>query len=104
MTRSSMQTLDEKVLSGRILGRGAPLLYELDTWELKSILAHEFAHFTGKETLYAKRVPPVFHTTTSLPQVEDPGGFQCGHQRAHDGAPVLDNLSARLNKASSRDE
>ena len=38
----------------------------VDSGELKSIFAHEFAHFTGKDTVYSRRVLPVHKTISSV--------------------------------------
>jgi Zn-dependent protease with chaperone function len=53
-----------KVLDGRTSGRtvaiGLPLLHYLTVNELRAVLAHEFAHFTGRDTLYSVFVSPVY--------------------------------------------
>jgi Zn-dependent protease with chaperone function len=74
VTQSSLKTLDGGTHFGRILAVGAPLLYELESLELKSVLSHEFAHFTGKDTLYSRRVLPVFRTISSVLQSLTAGG------------------------------
>jgi Zn-dependent protease with chaperone function len=74
VTQSTLKTLDEKTCSGRILSIGAPLLYELDGGELKSVFAHEFAHFTGKDTVYSRTVLPVHRTISSVFQNLQVGG------------------------------
>lgn len=48
------------IVKGRILSLGMPLLRELDSSEVQSILAHEFAHFSGRDTLYSTLVSPVY--------------------------------------------
>jgi Zn-dependent protease with chaperone function len=48
------------VVKGRILALGMPLLKELNSLEISSILAHEFAHFSGRDTLYSVIVSPVY--------------------------------------------
>ena len=45
---------------GRTLAIGLPLLYILSTNEFRAILAHEFAHFTGRDTVYSSFVLPVY--------------------------------------------
>jgi len=50
---------------GRILGIGTPLLGSLTINEFKAIIAHEFAHFTGRDTLYSSFVSPVYVGTTT---------------------------------------
>ena len=49
------------VVSGRTLSLGVPVVNELTVSELKSILAHEFAHFSGHDTLYSTFVSPVYN-------------------------------------------
>lgn len=53
-----------KVINGiakrRILAIGLPLLSRLTVDEFRAILAHEFAHFTGRDTLYSSVVSPVY--------------------------------------------
>ncbi len=48
---------------GRILCIGVPSLSLLTCDELRSILAHEFAHFTGGETLYSAHALPIYEGT-----------------------------------------
>ncbi|MCE5200144.1 MAG: M48 family metalloprotease [Armatimonadota bacterium] len=45
---------------GRILALGLPLLGGLTKCEIRAILAHEFAHFTGGDTLYSSVIYPVY--------------------------------------------
>jgi Zn-dependent protease with chaperone function len=52
-------------VKGRILALGMPLLKELDSLEIRSVLAHEFAHFSGRDTLYSTVVSPVYRGITS---------------------------------------
>ena len=47
------------VVEGRTLALGLPLLRQLDPRELRAILAHEFAHFTGRDSLYASYILPL---------------------------------------------
>ena len=68
VTQTRAITLDEQTHKGRILAIGAPLLYSLGTGELKSILAHEFAHFTGRDTNYSRTVLPVYRSISSALQ------------------------------------
>lgn len=49
-----------KVIKGRILSLGLPSLRNLSGLQLKSILAHEFAHFSGNDTAYSVLVAPVY--------------------------------------------
>ncbi len=58
-------------LEGRILTLGCPLLRSLTVSELRAVLAHEFAHFTGNDTLYSAFVAPVYVSIgASLQQME----------------------------------
>jgi len=53
-----------KVLNGvvekKIVAIGLPLLNVLSLNELRAILVHEFAHFTGNDTVYSSFVLPVY--------------------------------------------
>jgi Zn-dependent protease with chaperone function len=53
-----------KILDGvvkkKVLAIGLPLLSVLSLNELRAILVHEFAHFTGNDTLYSSFVLPVY--------------------------------------------
>ncbi|HEX9063390.1 MAG TPA: M48 family metallopeptidase [Clostridia bacterium] len=51
------------VVKGRILAIGMPLLNYLNKNELRAILSHEFAHFTGQDTLYSAYILPVYEST-----------------------------------------
>jgi Zn-dependent protease with chaperone function len=55
-------------LGGRTLCISAPLLHVLDVNELRAILAHEFGHFTGSDTIYSRRFYPVYRGTQSALQ------------------------------------
>ena len=48
-----LQLHDKSEIRGRILAIGLPALRELRASELKSILTHEFAHFSGGDTTYS---------------------------------------------------
>lgn len=50
---------------GRVLAIGLPLLCGLTVNELRTILSHEFAHFTGRDTQYSSFVLPVYIGTTT---------------------------------------
>ena len=63
-----MKTLDG-VVEGRTLAIGMPLLKELSLQELKAVLAHEFSHFSGNDTLYSVFVAPVYKSLGSA--IED---------------------------------
>lgn len=45
---------------GRVLSIGVPYLHTLTIHEIQTILAHEFAHFTGRDTLYSSIVCPAY--------------------------------------------
>lgn len=48
------------VAKGRILSISLPLLNVLSINELRAVLAHEFAHFTGRDLFYSRIVIPVY--------------------------------------------
>lgn len=58
-------TLADEKISGRTLAIGLPLLRYLNINELRAILAHEFAHFTGKDTTYSVIYYPVYLSTVT---------------------------------------
>jgi len=58
--------------TGRILAIGAPVMGDLTYDEFRAVLAHEFAHFTGRDTLYSTIVSPVYFSTAAA----------CGQMRA----------------------
>lgn len=51
-------------LHGRTLCLSAPLARVLKPEELRAIVAHEFAHFTGDDTLFSRRFYPVYRGTS----------------------------------------
>ncbi len=51
--------VEGKKLKGRTLFISLALLKQLDSSEADAILAHEMAHFSGKDTLYSKRIAPL---------------------------------------------
>ncbi|MBM3252790.1 MAG: hypothetical protein FJZ16_00865 [Candidatus Omnitrophica bacterium] len=55
----------EGIVKGRILAIGLPVLKELNCPELSSVLAHEFAHFSGRDTMYSTIVSPVYRGITA---------------------------------------
>jgi Zn-dependent protease with chaperone function len=50
-------------IRGRILAIGMPMLSFLEINELRAVLVHEFAHFTGKDTAYSSYILPVYEST-----------------------------------------
>ncbi len=46
-------------ITGRVLVLSAPLLRLMKQAEVAAILAHEFAHFTGRDTDYTRQVAPI---------------------------------------------
>jgi len=62
--QGKMGTFDG-IVRGRVLAIGLPLLRELETLEFQSILAHEFAHFSGRDTMYSAYVVPVYRAIGS---------------------------------------
>ena len=63
VTNSRVNALNGKT-RGRVLAIGLPLLPVLTVNEFRAILSHEFAHFTGKDTVYSSFVLPVYISTT----------------------------------------
>jgi Zn-dependent protease with chaperone function len=59
VTQGGVTTFDGPV-KGRTLAIGLPLVKAMDTTELSAVLAHEFAHFTGRDTIYSSLAAPVF--------------------------------------------
>jgi Zn-dependent protease with chaperone function len=53
------------VVRGRILAIGVPIFKELNRLEFQSVLAHEFAHFSGRDTLYSSIVMPSYRAINS---------------------------------------
>ena len=51
---------------GRILAIGLPLLDYLSTNELRAVLSHEFAHFTGKDTVYSAKIYPAYISAVNV--------------------------------------
>jgi len=47
-------------VTGKVLAIGMPLLNGITTKEFRSILFHEFSHFTGNDTLYSSYVAPIY--------------------------------------------
>lgn len=59
VTQGAMQVFGG-VVKGRILGIGLPLLAALSQNELRAILAHEMAHFSGNDEKFSSVVRPVY--------------------------------------------
>ena len=53
------------VVAGRTLYVSAPLLRLMNRAETSAVLAHEFAHFTGRDTVYSTQIAPVYASLTS---------------------------------------
>jgi Zn-dependent protease with chaperone function len=68
VTQSKIVTFNGNA-NGRILAIGLPLLGGLTVNELRSVLSHEFAHFTGNDIKYSSTVLPVYTGTSSKYQV-----------------------------------
>lgn len=64
VTQANIVCFSGKV-RGRTLCLSAPLLHILNAQELKAVLAHELAHFTGLDTQYSTRFYPVYRGTQS---------------------------------------
>jgi Zn-dependent protease with chaperone function len=52
-------TVRDKVIKGRTLFVSLPLLKQLSGSEADAVLAHEMAHFSGKDTLYSRKIAPL---------------------------------------------
>jgi len=64
VTEGGLKCLDG-LIKGRTLAIGAPLIRNLQLNEFRAILAHEFAHFSGNDTLYSQFVVPVYKSINS---------------------------------------
>lgn len=64
VTEGIVVTFDEK-LKGRTLCVSAPLLHALSVDEVRAIVAHELAHFTGNDTAFTRWFYPVYTGTTA---------------------------------------
>ena len=51
---------EPKILTGETLYLCAPLLRILKLDELTAVVAHELAHFVGRDTLYSRRFAPIY--------------------------------------------
>jgi Zn-dependent protease with chaperone function len=70
-TEARVALLDGPV-RGRVMGIGCALLNVLTVEELSALIAHELAHFTGRDTLYSRFVVPAFIALgTALEALED---------------------------------
>ena len=58
-THVPVQTLNG-IARGRVLMVGVPYLCALSVNELRALLAHEIAHFTGRDYVYSRLVAPVY--------------------------------------------
>jgi Zn-dependent protease with chaperone function len=73
VTDANVITFDGQYDS-RTLCIGAPLLHVLNSEELKGIIAHELAHFTGNDLVYSKQFFPVYRgTLTALNNMANVG-------------------------------
>lgn len=62
VTSGRVRTLPGQVVRGRTLHLSAPLLQVLSRDQVEAILAHEFAHFTGGDTVYSLYALPVYQS------------------------------------------
>ena len=65
VTQASARTFSGES-EGRILSIGTPLLAYLNINELRAVLAHELAHFTGQDTEYSLRVVPAYRRVADI--------------------------------------
>lgn len=68
-------TVDGKQLRGKTLFVSLPLLKQLNSAEADAVLAHEMAHFSGQDTVYAKRISPLLQRYQSYLQSLHEGGI-----------------------------
>ena len=52
-------------MTGRTLFLSLPLMHQLSTSELTSIIGHELGHFRGKDTIYSRHFYPVYRGTSN---------------------------------------
>ena len=64
VTEAKVRTFDGEHKS-RTLCLSAPMLHILSPAELKAIIVHELAHFTGEDTAYSKYFYPIYRGTLS---------------------------------------
>lgn len=77
VTEGKLRTLDGLV-KNRTLAISAPLVRQLTINEFKAILAHEFAHFSGNDTVYSRFVVPVYKSVNSA--INDIAGINEGNK------------------------
>ncbi|MEY4545292.1 MAG: Protease HtpX [Pseudomonadota bacterium] len=66
----------DRTYRGRTLCLSAPLLHMLTEAELRGVLAHELAHFTGHDTVFSRRFYPVYRgTAVTLTRMEASAAF-----------------------------
>jgi hypothetical protein len=76
VTEAHVDTVDRKC-RGRTLCLSAPLLRLLAPEQADAIIAHEFAHFTGADTVVSRRFYPVYAgTATALRHMEELGASE----------------------------
>jgi len=88
VTEGGLKCLDG-LIKGRTLAIGAPLIRNLQLNEFRAILAHEFAHFSGNDTLYSQFVVPVYKSINSA--MNDIAGIGKSY-REGDNTVALTNL------------
>lgn len=77
VTEGKLSTINGLVKK-RTLAIGAPLVRQLTIDEFKAILAHEFAHFSGNDTVYSRFVVPVYKSVNSA--LNDIAGINEGNK------------------------
>ncbi|MFD3000401.1 RDD family protein [Pontibacter toksunensis] len=65
VVQGKIKLMNGKLAKGRILVIGVPLLHYLTVDQLRAILAHELAHFTGFDTLYSSFVTPAYFSLST---------------------------------------
>ncbi|MFC0210903.1 M48 family metallopeptidase [Paenibacillus chartarius] len=59
-------SLPNEKIRGTILSISLPMLYNVNIDELRSIVSHELAHFTGWDTKFSKKIAPVYQGAMTM--------------------------------------
>lgn len=74
-------------LTGQTLYLSLPLMRVLSLEEVRAVIGHELAHFSGSDTLYSRQFAPIYRGLEEASHVAD-------ENKAHDRNPLL--MPARL--------
>lgn len=72
--RDGQPFYQEHTVSGRSLYVSLSLLKQLDGQEAEAVMAHEMAHLSGEDTLYAKKINPLIRRFNQYLQALQEGG------------------------------